>query len=131
MLVSTYFCSCSTGTKRRCDTSQPCHLLVPLSHNTDNFYAKYTDWIDEFISAFRTEKYIILTADREKVADNCQKLLRGINITIDRIIEEEHKPAEMLQSNVLPSFFPLWIIGRNQRTELLDPLDLSIGDTKI
>ncbi|MBS1889743.1 MAG: hypothetical protein JST59_00490 [Actinobacteria bacterium] len=75
----------------------------------------------------------MLTTDREKLADNCVKLVRSINMTVDRIIDEEQKPDpnQHIQLDVLSSFFPLFIIGRNQRVEQLEPLDLSVGDARI
>jgi hypothetical protein len=34
----------------------------------DYFYAKYTDWIADFIEAFKKDKYITLPGDKEKMA---------------------------------------------------------------
>lgn len=120
-------------TRRPCVTSIHFHRQVPSIVNLDYFYAKYTDWIEEFIDAFRIDKYIVLTTDREKLAEGCLKLLRSINSTVDRIVDEETKQdtSERIERHVLPSFFPLFIIGRNQRTEQLETLDLSAGDLKI
>jgi hypothetical protein len=58
--------------------------------------------------------------DREKVADTYSKLLKSINITINKIIESERKLTkedEAASPEVLSSLFPLFIVGRNHRTE--------------
>lgn len=43
-----------------------CLPQVTNNCKVDYFYAKYTDWIEEFNSAFKEDKHLILDVNREK-----------------------------------------------------------------
>jgi GTP-dependent phosphoenolpyruvate carboxykinase len=100
---------------RRCLLRVSCIVIV------DYFYAKYTDWIEEFIHTFKNDKHLVLDGSKEKEAETCQNLLNNINMKINKLIETSgvEELNTTVNFDVLPSLFPTYIIGKNFKIEPL------------